>query len=53
VPDHQPQVVGRNLDQVALFDVPGATQPSAARAAMSRMMAKLRSIFSARSLKAW
>ena len=33
VPDHQPQVVGRDLDQVALFDVPGTAQPSAAQAA--------------------
>ena len=33
VPDHQPQVVGRDLDQVALFDVPGTAQPGAAQAA--------------------
>ena len=33
VPDHQPEVVGRDLDQVALFDVLNATQPSAAQAA--------------------
>ena len=33
MPDHQPQVVGRDLDQVALFDVPGAAQPGAAQAA--------------------
>jgi hypothetical protein len=32
VPDHQPQVVGRDLDQVALFDVLDATQPGAAQA---------------------
>ena len=32
VPDHQPQVVGRDLDQVALFDVPGTAQPGAAQA---------------------
>ena len=33
VTDHQPQVVGRDLDQVALFDVPGTAQPGAAQAA--------------------
>ena len=33
VPDHQPQVVGRDLDQIALLDVPGAAQPGAAQAA--------------------
>ena len=33
MPDHQPQVVGRDLDQVALFNVPGAAQPGAAQAA--------------------
>ena len=33
MPDHQPQVVGRDLDQVALFDVPGTAQPGAAQAA--------------------
>ncbi len=33
VPDHQPQVVGRDLDQVALLDVPGTAQPGAAQAA--------------------
>ena len=31
--DHQPQVVGRDLDQVALFDVLNAAQPGAAQAA--------------------
>src|SRR4051812_12602485 len=31
--DHQAQVVGRDLDQVALLDLPGAAQPSVARAA--------------------
>jgi hypothetical protein len=33
VPDHQPQVVGGDLDQVALFDVLNAAQPGAAQAA--------------------
>jgi hypothetical protein len=33
VPDHQPQVEGRDLDQVALLDVPGTAQPGAAQAA--------------------
>jgi len=33
VADHQPQVVGRDLDQVAFLNIPGAAQPSAAQAA--------------------
>src|SRR3954463_8729884 len=33
VTDHQPQVVGGDLDQVALLNVPGAAQPGAAQAA--------------------
>ena len=31
--DHQPQVVDRDLDQVALLNIPGAAQPGAAQAA--------------------
>ncbi len=31
--DHQPEVVGRDLDQIALLNVPGAAQPGAAQAA--------------------
>ena len=33
LPDHQPQVVGRDLDQIALFDVLNAAQPGAAQTA--------------------
>ena len=33
VADHQPQVVSRDLDQIALLDVPGTAQPGAAQAA--------------------
>jgi hypothetical protein len=33
VTDHQPQVVGGDLDQVAFFDVLNAAQPGAAQAA--------------------
>jgi hypothetical protein len=33
VTDHQPKVVGGDLDQVALFDVLNAAQPGAAQAA--------------------